>query len=190
VIEPSKVVAILLAAGASRRFGAADKLLADYHGRPLVAWAADAAMALPFRAVLGVCRQAGPAAGLLHDAGLTVHINPAPERGMGSSIAVGVAAARAFDPDAVLVLLGDMPAVTPAHLEAVLAAFDTTADVIVSTAAGRRMPPSLFARRHFPTLLTLDGDTGARALAAEARTVEVPAAALGDIDRPEDLLES
>ena len=187
MIEASRVVAIVLAAGASRRFGDADKLSAVYRGRPLVGWAAGAATSLPFRAVLGVVRQEGPAAALLRQSGIEVRVNAAPERGMGSSIAVGMAAAAAFDPEACLILLGDMPSVTKSHLDALLAAFEGEDDLVVSVSHGRRSPPSLFGRRHFSALLALDGDEGARALAMRAKTVEAADGVLGDIDRPADL---
>jgi molybdenum cofactor cytidylyltransferase len=187
VIEPSRVVAVVLAAGASRRFGDADKLSADYRGQPLINWAARAATSLPFRAVLGVVREEGPVATLLRQSGIEVCANAAPERGMGSSIAVGVAAAGAFDPEACLILLGDMPLVTTSHLEAILAAFQGDGDAVVSVSHGRHSPPSLFGRRHFAALLALDGDEGARALARCAKTVEAAGGVLGDIDRPEDV---
>jgi molybdenum cofactor cytidylyltransferase len=187
MIAPERVVAIVLAAGSSRRFGDADKLVADYRGRPLVLWAARAAMALPFRAAIGVCQESGPVADLLRKAGLAVELNAAPERGMGSSIAIGVEAARASEPVACLILLGDMPAVTTAHLEALLAAFEGEDDVVISAARGQRSPPTLIGRRHFPTLLTLEGDEGPRMLAARARTVEVADDMLGDINRPEEM---
>ena len=140
-----------------------------------------------FRAVLGVVRQEGPAAALLRQSGIEVRVNAAPERGMGSSIAVGMAAAAAFDPEACLILLGDMPSVTKSHLDALLAAFEGEDDLVVSVSHGRRSPPSLFGRRHFSALLALDGDEGARALALHAKTVEAAAAVLGDVDRPEDV---
>jgi molybdenum cofactor cytidylyltransferase len=187
MIAPARVVAIVLAAGSSRRFGDADKLVADYRGRPLILWAAQAVTALPFRAVLGIARRGTAVVDVLRDGGIDVRFNPAPGRGMGSSIAIGVEAAAPFDPAACLVLLADMPAVTAAHLEALLAAFEAENDVVVSAAGGRRSPPTLFGRRHFPTLLALDGDEGARMLAADAKTVEAEEDMLGDIDRPGDL---
>ncbi len=57
-----RAVGLLLAAGHSRRFGAADKLAAPLDGRPLVAHAAGALAALPLAARLVVLRDPGLAA--------------------------------------------------------------------------------------------------------------------------------
>ena len=187
MIEASRVAAIVQAAGASRRFGDADKLSTSYRGRPLITWAARDATALPFRVVIGVVREEGTVAALLRESGVKVSFNAAAERGMGSSIAAGVTAAAAFDPDACLILLGDMPSIATSHLGALLAAFEGEDDAVVSMSRGRCSPPSLFGRRHFEALLALDGDEGARALAMRAKTVEAADGVLGDIDRPADL---
>jgi molybdenum cofactor cytidylyltransferase len=190
VIQPPSVVAIILAAGRSRRFGESDKLLADYRGRPLITRAAELAAALPFLSVLAVCRPDSGVATLLRGRGIAVHLNPAADEGMASSLAIGIAAAAQFDPGAGLILLGDMPEVTPAHLRNLLEAFDAEGDIVSSAANGRRMPPSLFGHRHFDRLRGLSGDQGARALTQNCRTVEAAPEILRDIDEPGDIFST
>src|SRR5512141_1617704 len=101
-----KVVAILLAAGSSRRFGG-DKLRAPYRGRPLVehALGALAGCAGLAETLLVVRPDTPPAAAR---PGVRLVPNPAYLEGMGTSLRVGVAAAPA-DADAYLVALADMP---------------------------------------------------------------------------------
>ena len=96
--------------------------------------------------------------------------------------------------DAAVVLLGDMPKLRAAQVAALIAAFKPAEDsaICVPSYRGKRGNPVLFARRYFPEIQTLSGDSGARALLSEhaAAVTEVPVdddAILHDIDTPEDL---
>jgi len=180
MIAADRVAAVLLAAGQSTRFGAADKLHADLDGRPLVTHAATTLRAVGFGALIAVC---GPATAPMLD-GFDVVINDAPGEGQARSIRLGVAHALTCDVDAVLVALGDMPFVTEAHLRALLAA---DGDMAASALDGQAMPPALFSRAAAAHLLTLHGDQGARALLTAAVLVSGDVAMLADIDRPSDL---
>src|SRR5262249_28279463 len=85
--------------------------------------------------------------------------------------------------DRVLVLLGDMPFVTDAHLEKLLTA--STADAVISEANGVRLPPALFKRACFEALLSLRGDQGARhvfAGTANAKVIIIDPESARDID--------
>ncbi len=112
---------------------------------------------------------------------------------MGTSIGAGVAALRP-DADAVLVVLADMPELTAAHVDRLIAAFDPAAGraiVRATTEAGRPGHPVLFGRRFFELLRGLEGDAGARPLIADYPEflVEVAlpgSAAATDLDTPED----
>src|SRR6266542_2734007 len=94
MIEAGKIAAILLAAGQSLRFGAADKLLARIDGEPLLMHAARRIVELEPARRIAVCSDAqGAAAGLLSLLGFEIAVNAHPERGLSSSLACGIAAA-------------------------------------------------------------------------------------------------
>jgi molybdenum cofactor cytidylyltransferase len=108
---------------------------------------------------------------------------------MASSLRCGLQALTATkNVDGVLVVLGDMPAVTIDDIAAVIAAFDGN-NIVVPTHNSKRGNPVLIGRQHFAALEQLQGDTGARALFADSVITEAPASAgvLFDIDSPSAL---
>jgi molybdenum cofactor cytidylyltransferase len=112
---------------------------------------------------------------------------PARSRGMGDSIAAGVAA-RA-DAPGWLMLPADMPRVQPSTLQQVAQALQTHA-VAYAQYRGRRGHPVAFAAELFSELVALTGDEGARRLVARypAQGVEVDdGGVLIDIDTVQDL---
>ena len=155
---------LLLAAGASSRFGEGDKLMATLNGEPLLAGAAsrlshDAAAARI--AVVGPGQEAR--ARCLTHFGWDVVVNPAPERGQASSIAVGIEHAGAEEAAAsVLIMLGDMPFVPDSHLRNLKKALTDGASAVMTEADGVLSPPALFRRETFDDLKSLSGDIGAR----------------------------
>jgi molybdenum cofactor cytidylyltransferase len=182
---------VLLAAGRGTRFGPAPKLVADLAGKPLVRHAAEAALAAragPVIVVLGAHAEAVRAA--LSGLDLALVENPDYAAGLSTSLRVGLSAL----PEAVigaLVLLGDMPRVTPAQLDRLVAAFaaaDPLPAAVVPVHAGRRGNPVLLNRRRLaPDLARLDGDRGAGPiLAGRADVLEIPgdAGTALDIDTP------
>lgn len=182
---PEPVLAAVLAAGASTRFGG-DKLLTPWRGKPLGAHIAETIAGIGLLR-LAVCPAGnGNRAALFAAQGFTVIDNPDPGRGMGSSLALAARHAATLNAGALLVCLADMPAVAADHLRALLAL--ATEDGIVATAAaGIRTPPVIFGRRHFPALTTLTGDHGAKALLQDAAIVTADPAMVRDIDRRDDL---
>src|SRR5687768_7096069 len=94
--------AVVLAAGAGSRFtGGTHKLLSPFRGRPLVAWALDAADVLDeLIVVTGAVELPTPP-------GARVVRSEFWAEGQGTSLAAGIAAAAGHD--AVVVGLGDQP---------------------------------------------------------------------------------
>jgi molybdenum cofactor cytidylyltransferase len=88
--------------------------------------------------------------------------------------------------DALLICLGDMPAITAEHIGALLAAA-AEAGIAATEAAGVRGPPAVFARARFPQLIALSGDHGAKPLLEDAAVIPASRELVRDIDRPEDL---
>jgi molybdenum cofactor cytidylyltransferase len=184
--------AIVLAAGASTRFGSA-KQLARVAGRPLlhtaVARAADVAGSA-VTVVLGA--RAAELSPLLTHSQASVVINRDWREGMASSIRAGVARLPASC-TAVLLMLVDQAAVTAEDLKRLASAWRRQPDYIVAARYGMTTGvPAIFPRSVFPDLASLRGDVGARVLLQRNpdRVVRVPmASAAIDIDTPEDLLE-
>jgi molybdenum cofactor cytidylyltransferase len=182
---PDTVAAVVLAAGLSTRFGG-DKLLHPYAGKPLAAHIADTLAGVPIAHRIAIVPPApSPRRELFGERGFELITNAEPARGMASSLALAAQRAFELEADALLVCLADMPNVTATHLGMLIAALgagDAAATVVDST----RSPPSVFASRLFPALLTLTGDHGARALLSSATLVEAPPELLRDFDAPAD----
>lgn len=183
-------LAVVLAAGAGRRYGGGvHKLLDDAGGRPLVVRAvlAPLAVGLDVVVVTGAVELAPVLA--RHGAGAArVVVNPAWDEGLAASLAAGVAVARAEGRPAVVVGLADMPAVDAGDWAAVVAGTSTPI-AVVRWADGHRSPPARLDRSVWDDLPAA-GDAGARVL-WETRpelVTEVPRPGAGvDVDTPEDL---
>ena len=164
----TEAAAVVLAAGRSRRFGRANKLLRPVAGTPMVRRVVETALESRARPVIVVTgHEADAIEAALAGLPLVLARNPDYGSGLASSLGVGIATVPA-DCAAALVLLGDMPHVQPATLAALVAALDPHAGrtVAVPTFRGRRGNPVIWHRTHFSALMKLEGDRGARALLA------------------------
>lgn len=189
-IHAPRIAAVLLAAGSSTRMGAANKLVATVDDKPLVRIAAEAALgsrATSLTVVTGADRARVETA--LSGLDATFVHNPDHALGMSTSLRAGLADLPKTV-DGAIVLLADMPGVTPAVIDRVIAAFREDG-IVVPTNGGRRGNPVLWSRRFFPDLIAVEGDTGGRRL-IEANLqavseVEVGPAVALDVDTPEAL---
>jgi len=184
--------AVVLAAGASTRFGS-PKQLVRVAGRPLLhsalARAADVAGSA-VSVVLGA--HAAELTPLLTHSQALIVINRDWREGIASSIRAGVSRLPPSC-NAVLLMLADQAAVTAEDLKRLVSAWRRQPDYIVAARYGMTTGvPAVFPRSVFSDLTALRGDTGARALLQRNpdRVVRVPmASAAIDIDTPEDLLK-
>jgi len=189
-----KVAAVVLAAGQSRRMGAANKLLEEVAGKPMVARAVEAALASDAASVTVVTgHEAERVRAALAGYDVAFVHNPDFAQGLSASLATAARAAPE-DADAMIVLLGDMPGVAAAHVNRLIAAFNPLEgrSICVPTRAGKRGNPVLWDRRFLAEMTTLKGDVGAKPLIGpnEDVLVEVEmadAAILRDVDTPEAL---
>jgi molybdenum cofactor cytidylyltransferase len=185
-----RIAALLLAAGSSRRMGDANKMVATIGGRALVRIAAEAALgsaAQSLTVVTGYAPQQVEAA--LAGLDVTRVHNPDFAGGLSTSLRVGIAS-LSDDVDGVIVLLADMPAITSATVDRLIEAF-RPGGIVVPAFAGQRGNPVIWARRFFPELMAITGDTGGRRLIESHRDM-VTEVALGadialDVDTPEAL---
>ncbi len=187
-----EVAALILAAGRATRFGAGagTKATALWRGKPLVRWVVEAAVASRVSRAIVVTGHAAKAVEAAL-AGLPIRVvaNPAYASGMAGSLQAGVGAMPSSALGAV-VLLADMPLVTPALIDALIARFEEdgrAADAVVPVFKGVLGNPVLLGRMLFPAVAALEGDAGARGLLAEPgrRVIRLPVAdeAIGlDID--------
>jgi molybdenum cofactor cytidylyltransferase len=196
--KSTRLEAIVLAAGAGRRFGGR-KLLASFEGRPLIAGALDAAFAAPVGKVWLTTDGDPELTTVAHDHARTlgreddlaiVLVKDAAE-GMGASLRAAVAALP-VETAAAFVFLGDMPRIPPGLAQSLVDALAAGFDLAAPRFGGQRGHPVLFGRICFPALLGLTGDAGARDLLSRAgerlTLVDSPdAGVLFDVDLPGDL---
>ena len=181
-----RIAAIVLAAGASRRFGS-DKRLHPIAGRPMLAHTL-AAYRQAFDAVAAVIRPNQSAIAQLALAiGCRVVEAADAEQGQSRSLAAGVRAMR--DAHGLIVGLADMPFVKPATLCALANALRTRPQAIVQpTCNNRPGNPIGFPARVFDALVGIDGDVGARQVVADdpcVTLVDVDDCGIHrDVDRP------
>ncbi|HYC65710.1 MAG TPA: molybdopterin-binding/glycosyltransferase family 2 protein [Reyranellaceae bacterium] len=194
-----RVAVVVLAAGQSRRMGGPNKLLAEAGGAPLVVHAVKSALASQAVEVVVVLGHMAPDVratiekAISPQARVRFVTNPDYAEGLSTSVRAGIGAVNK-DTDAAVVQLGDMPGVNSALLDRLIAAFNPVEgrSICVPTVRGKRGNPVLWARRFFPEIAKLEGDSGAKHLIGEhgdlVCEVEMAGdAAVTDIDTPEAL---
>lgn len=189
-LRDGPVAGLLLAAGTSSRMGA-NKMLLTIDGEPMIRRAARRAAAgglSPLIVVLG--HEAERARAQLVGLDCRVVVHPGYEQGVTTSVHAGL---RALPEEAaaVMVVLADMPHVTSEMVEEMIARYRaSTAPLVISDYEGVNAPPMLYDRCLVPELLAMhEGGCGKQVVKrhkAEAEVVTWPAAALADVDRPED----
>jgi molybdenum cofactor cytidylyltransferase len=193
-----RVSAVVLAAGASRRFGSHKQVL-SVAGRPMVAQVTAAVLASQADEVLVVVGSRASAT-LEALAGLPVRtvLNPDWEEGMASSMRAGL---RQVSPamDAVVFVLADQVRLTPGEVDAVIGGYAQTfaedpqiRRIVVPVNEGQRGNPVLFDRSLFPELMAVKGDQGGRGVMKRhpgfVLEVEVPTdGVLKDVDTQQDV---
>ena len=187
----TRIAAVNLAGGLSRRSGSRNKLLLSLSGKPLIAHVADAALASVAEPVIVVTG---------HDhIDLMTALEPRPLQyvhnsdyrdGQASSVRCGIDS-LSDDVNGALICLGDMPLITAVHLD-ILARSFIPGSISVPVSGDRRGNPVLFPASCFDALSMLRGDTGGRAIisggSAPVIDVEIADNAIfHDVDRLKDL---
>lgn len=186
----TKLAGLLLAAGASERFGGR-KQLAKVSGKSFVRRATDllagTCETAPF-VVLGAYHDdiVGEVTGRGH-----IVTNPNWDRGMGNSIAAGMRAIleQASDCDGVLIAVCDQIRLGADDYQKLIDAYDGTGIVATQYPGGLGVP-AIFPRNCWEELSELDGPKGAKEMinrkGRPVKAVNLPGALI-DIDTKDDL---
>ena len=162
-----KIGCALLAAGAGKRFGEG-KLLYEVDGEPMITRALRLYASLPFAARICVTRaEAGEIRRFAFDNVFPVAINPDPERGVGTSVAIATEAILAREPslDGILYAVADQPFLSRESVLRLMKAFEAQPQQIVSLAFGkRRGNPAIFPADLYAELCALKEDIGGSAV--------------------------
>lgn len=189
--------AVLLAAGAARRFGG-PKLLAPVDGRPMLEHAVRALESAlrsgNLARVHAVHREDAPEVAALIPAAWRVPIPVAEaEAGLSASLRLGVRAADAAGAPAVLVCLADQPRLSPLVLAMLVAGWRAGAEIVRPLYAEEPDVPGhplLLDRRHYGLAAETSGDRGLDPLLRRHHLAVALASVPGrnpDIDTPDDL---
>ncbi|MBI5302227.1 MAG: nucleotidyltransferase family protein [Chloroflexi bacterium] len=191
--KQSRVAAIVLAAGLGTRMGGQPKPLLPFGDRTIIEHilsilddcdlAESVIVTGHYHQAIEECLSGMP---------ITLAFNPDYANGeMLNSLQVGLQAVSEM-PDAALILLGDQPALEPAVVQAVVAAYeDGLGSIVMPSFQMRRGHPLLIERKHWDAILGLRaGQTlrdFMRAVNAEIYHVEVNTSSiLRDMDTPDE----
>jgi molybdenum cofactor cytidylyltransferase len=195
IVAAHPTAGIILAAGASTRFGRPKQLL-QLKGRCLLERVLDAALDSELNRiilVLGCAHQKirQVLAEKLRHARLQIEVNPHYQKGQSHSLRLGLS--RVIDTfPAVMFLLADQPLVDVATLNLMLDKFWLAGkDICVPVYRGKRGSPCIFGKNLYPQIMKITGDIGARQIIKshpkQVLEIEIknPLFFL-DVDTPED----
>jgi CTP:molybdopterin cytidylyltransferase MocA len=175
---------LILAAGASRRFGRQPKLLAELEGRPLLEHAIRAQCATPqlARVVVVLGADAAQIAAAIDFGRAEAVICEQWRQGQSSSLRCGLA--QLSHATKVIVTLADQPLITPAVIARLLDARSGARAIY----HGRPGHPVVLGRDQIRAIERLTGDRGARELLTRGPAIECSDLSSGrDVDTAEDL---
>lgn len=163
-----RISLIMLAAGNSRRFGS-NKLLFPVDGRPMYRITLDRLLQVKssfsgeISCGVTVVTQYEEIRKAAAENGVQVLMNPHPERGISSSVKIGLQ--ENMDADACLFAVSDQPWMTARTIEAMIRAFLLSRKGIACaclSATGKTGNPCIFMKTYYAELLELEGDTGGK----------------------------
>ena len=185
------ITAIVLAAGASRRFGA-QKLLAELHGKPVIRWTVEHMCDTEVDDVIVVLgRERERVRQALDGLDVRFVVNEQFADGLSASLRTGVHALTA-DARATIIALGDQPTVGCSVVDSLIDLYRRSGKpIVVPDYRGVRGNPVLFDATLFSELGSVRGDFGAREVIGRDPTrvakVELECEAPEDVDTEEEL---
>lgn len=161
-IPSPSVIALLLAAGSSRRFGSDKRQARLPCGRSVLQASLETALRV-FSEVRVVLRDTDDTDALGIAATVPVVRSPQADLGMGHSLASGIAALGDSDALAVAIVLADMPWLRRETLLQLVAHADPQR-IVMPVYDGQQGHPVIIGRAFWPLLEGLTGDKGAKAV--------------------------
>jgi molybdenum cofactor cytidylyltransferase len=186
------IAAVVLAAGASTRFGS-QKLLAEAQGAPLVRRTVEQVLAAGLDEIVVVLgREAQAVHAALDEMQVRFVVNPDFRAGMSTSLRSGIRG-LATTVEAAIVVLGDQPGISASTILRLIEEYRRSGQpIVVPVYAGTRGNPVLFDASVFPELASVAGDQGGREVIgrdpSRVATVSLPFAMPADVDTVEDYL--
>jgi molybdenum cofactor cytidylyltransferase len=180
------IAAVILAAGTSSRLGRPKQLL-PLGDRTVIEHVVDHTLAPSVdRVIVVLGHEAVAVRNVLEGREVEIVFNGSYLEGQSTSLLAGIRE-LGEDVEAVIVVLGDQPGVSPDAIDRVIALWRKTGKPIVTPMYGStRSHPILFARSVFPELLAITGDKGARdVIRLDPSRVEV--VDIGQPDVPADI---
>ena len=184
------IAAVVLAAGASTRFGS-QKLLAEAQGAPLVRRTVEQVVAAGLEEVVVVLgREAQAVRAALDEMEVRFVVNPDFRAGMSTSLRSGIRD-LATTVEAAIVVLGDQPGISASTILRLIEEYRRSGQpIVVPVYSGTRGNPVLFDASVFPELASVAGDQGGREVIGRdplrVATVSFPFAMPSDVDTVED----
>ena len=192
--QRSKIGAIILAAGASSRFGSPKQLLQwkEENFVDTCITVAKQAKLSPIILVLGAVAQ--PIKSQMRHTQIQVVVNEAWSEGQSTSLKSGLSALLERYPEAfgTFFMLVDQPHTPSNLLEAMKDKAFSGVQIVLPTVDGQFTNPVYFSQACFDDLMTIKGDQGGRAIFSKYQVETVPWQDRGqarDIDTPQDYAE-
>ncbi|HIF82680.1 MAG TPA: nucleotidyltransferase family protein [Candidatus Marinimicrobia bacterium] len=155
-----KIAGLILAAGGSSRMGDENKLMIPFQGKPMLNHVVNASLNSNLtQTFVVVGHQSSEIKNLIQSDNIQCLENEQWEMGMASSIVAGISQLKQFD--GFLILLGDMPLVTPELINEIIV-HGSADKIVIPIKDGLHGNPVFFGSKFRDELLTLYGDSGAK----------------------------
>lgn len=186
------ILGIILAAGQSSRYGHRNKLLEQVDNIPLIRHVVHTAQQSLIDEMIAVTGCDNERINRAIGNRCNTILNENYRQGQSTSIACGINVAQNRDVDAAVILLGDMPKISPNSINKLIYAYDTTEyDILAASYNRQRGNPVLFDDAYFSELCDVTGDTGGKDILLDNRDAALVETndfgVLFDIDRPGDI---
>ncbi|PPR15226.1 MAG: Nicotine blue oxidoreductase [Alphaproteobacteria bacterium MarineAlpha9_Bin3] len=188
------ISSIILAAGQSNRMQNINKLLIKIKNKSMIQKIIESSLeSMINNTVVVLGHDSENLLKLLNNKNITTIINKEYKNGQSSSLQAGISALPE-DCDAAIILLADMPDITPSIINQLIVNYNPSENksIIIPTYKNKRGNPVLIDREFFPDILLINGDKGAKDIikANKKYIKEIPqkeSFVLKDIDTKEDL---